>query len=149
MGVERIWRKRGGLAWLLLPLAFLFWVVSTLRRHAYRVGLLNACRVDVPVVVVGNISVGGTGKTPLVGFFICLGMGFLFVELTLLSRFTLFLGHPVYAASATLGVFLLLAACGGPQAGDGRRRWARFSRANSRARRVGAGVDSLRTRRGQ
>lgn len=37
-----------------------------MRRTAYRTGLLRAERLDVPVVVVGNITAGGTGKTPLV-----------------------------------------------------------------------------------
>lgn len=43
-----------------------FAAVSSLRRAAYRIGLLRTGRLPVPVVVVGNLSVGGTGKTPLV-----------------------------------------------------------------------------------
>jgi tetraacyldisaccharide 4'-kinase len=49
-----------------LPLAALFWLVSTLRRLAYRRGVLASARLPVPVVVVGNLTVGGAGKTPLV-----------------------------------------------------------------------------------
>ncbi|WP_009204897.1 tetraacyldisaccharide 4'-kinase [Sulfuricella denitrificans] len=51
---------------VLLPLSILFGLVVALRRGLYRVGLLRAIRLPVPVIVVGNISVGGTGKTPLV-----------------------------------------------------------------------------------
>ncbi len=51
---------------LLWPLAWLFGRVSALRRALYRAGVLRQQRVSVPVIVVGNISVGGVGKTPLV-----------------------------------------------------------------------------------
>lgn len=50
----------------LKPLSWLFCGVVTLRRKCYRWGLLRERRVGAPVVVVGNLSVGGTGKTPLV-----------------------------------------------------------------------------------
>jgi tetraacyldisaccharide 4'-kinase len=51
--------------WPLLPLAGLFGAVSALRRLAYRRGWLRHERLPVPVVVVGNLIVGGAGKTPL------------------------------------------------------------------------------------
>lgn len=50
---------------LLWPASLLFGAVAALRRAAYRCGILRAIRLPVPVVVVGNIGVGGTGKTPL------------------------------------------------------------------------------------
>ncbi|MEN8821421.1 MAG: tetraacyldisaccharide 4'-kinase [Abyssibacter sp.] len=65
--IERAWQSRGHpLAWLLLPLAGLFSVVVQLRRMAYRYGLLTVQTPAVPVIVVGNLTVGGVGKTPLV-----------------------------------------------------------------------------------
>ena len=51
---------------LLRPLAALFGAIAALRRAAYRRGLVRTTRVRVPVVVVGNLGVGGSGKTPLV-----------------------------------------------------------------------------------
>jgi tetraacyldisaccharide 4'-kinase len=54
------------LAALLWPLSLLYRVVSGARRFAYRAGWRRAERAPVPVVVVGNITAGGTGKTPIV-----------------------------------------------------------------------------------
>ena len=52
--------------WPWLPLEALFRGVAAVRRRAYRAGLLPSFALGVPVVVVGNLTVGGTGKTPLV-----------------------------------------------------------------------------------
>jgi len=53
------------LGWLLMPIAGLFYLLSRSRRALYRQGLLSTWRSPVPVIVVGNIAIGGTGKTPL------------------------------------------------------------------------------------
>jgi tetraacyldisaccharide 4'-kinase len=62
--LRRTWRRRGPAAWLLLPVSLLFGLLAALRRLLYRAGALRAERLPVPVLVVGNIFVGGTGKTP-------------------------------------------------------------------------------------
>ena len=54
------------LKWLLAPLSALFWGISQLRRILLQRGLLTSYRPPLPVVVVGNLSVGGNGKTPVV-----------------------------------------------------------------------------------
>lgn len=61
-----VWQRRGLAATLLLPVSALFAVAAAARRLAYRLGWLETVRVRVPVVVVGNIAAGGSGKTPVV-----------------------------------------------------------------------------------
>lgn len=65
--LEKLWYEGRGGAWLLAPLSLLFALATALRRSAYRYGWRRVHRVGVPVVVVGNLTVGGTGKSPLVG----------------------------------------------------------------------------------
>lgn len=61
-----MWYRNTPLGLVLAPLGWLYCAVAMLRLAAYRFGILSVGRVGVPVIVVGNISVGGTGKTPLV-----------------------------------------------------------------------------------
>lgn len=64
--LERQWVRIGCWHILLMPLSWLFWLLSTCRRKAYESGTLKSYRSAVPLIVVGNIGIGGTGKTPLV-----------------------------------------------------------------------------------
>ncbi|RDS80541.1 tetraacyldisaccharide 4'-kinase [Dyella monticola] len=59
------WYGQSRLPWWCYPLAALYGVVVAIRRTLYRLGWLRAVRLPCPVVVVGNITAGGTGKTPL------------------------------------------------------------------------------------
>ena len=59
------WQHRGASGFLLLPVAALFSGVTALRRHAYGCGVLSVQHAGAPVIIVGNITAGGTGKTPL------------------------------------------------------------------------------------
>lgn len=63
---ERHWYRLSALSLALWPLSLLYRLLAALRRAAYRSGVLPAVKLPVPVIVVGNIVVGGTGKTPLV-----------------------------------------------------------------------------------
>jgi tetraacyldisaccharide 4'-kinase len=63
--LERLWYQGGAGGALLVPLAAAYGALAALRRGAYRAGWLRARHLAQPVVVVGNLTVGGTGKTPL------------------------------------------------------------------------------------
>jgi tetraacyldisaccharide 4'-kinase len=64
--LQAAWRRRGVAASLLLPFSWVYRLIATCRRLAYEVGLKPIQKVDALVLVVGNVIVGGAGKTPTV-----------------------------------------------------------------------------------
>ncbi|MDX2370451.1 MAG: tetraacyldisaccharide 4'-kinase [Colwellia sp.] len=68
--IEKVWFENHRAKWwlvpLLLPLTALFFLLSSIRRFAFGLGLFKSYSVNKPVIIVGNIGVGGNGKTPVV-----------------------------------------------------------------------------------
>src|SRR5271167_3089485 len=64
--LNEIWYEGATVPWWLLPLSAMYGAAGALRRHAYAGHWLKSLRLACPLIVVGNLSVGGTGKTPLV-----------------------------------------------------------------------------------
>jgi len=62
----RHWSGRGAFAWLLWPASLVFGAVVFFRRLFYRIHLFRSHKAGIPVIVVGNLVAGGSGKTPLV-----------------------------------------------------------------------------------
>ena len=62
----KFWSRRGAVAWLLWPASLVFGVVVFTRRMLFKMRILKSRHPGIPVIVVGNITAGGSGKTPLV-----------------------------------------------------------------------------------
>jgi len=63
--LQHYWYQSNALVWLLLPVSWLYCLVVSIRRKLYQLKIKQSYSSDVPIVVVGNIVVGGSGKTPL------------------------------------------------------------------------------------
>jgi tetraacyldisaccharide 4'-kinase len=63
--IDSIWYGHSSLVWLFVPFSWLYKATIAGRASLYRSGLLRVRRVEAPVVIIGNITAGGTGKTPL------------------------------------------------------------------------------------
>lgn len=55
---------------ILFPLAFLYWLITYIRNWLYDKGIFKSSSFDIPIIAVGNLSVGGTGKTPQIEYLI-------------------------------------------------------------------------------
>ena len=64
--LQQHWSRVDPVSLMLIPLSLIYWVVIFVRRTAYELGIFKIQEFSVPVVVVGNLTVGGTGKTPFV-----------------------------------------------------------------------------------
>jgi tetraacyldisaccharide 4'-kinase len=60
------WSRRGAVAWLLWPASLLFGMAVFVRRLFFKIHLFESRKAGIPVIVVGNLTAGGSGKTPLV-----------------------------------------------------------------------------------
>ena len=63
--IDAYWYSQNLVAWLLLPVTGFYCLLVLIRRFFYRVGFFKSFKLSRPVIIVGNITVGGTGKTPL------------------------------------------------------------------------------------
>lgn len=68
--ITKAWYEGALWLYLLWPLSVLYRIITFLRRLAFQNGILKTHQVNVPVLVVGNITVGGTGKSPLVTYLV-------------------------------------------------------------------------------
>ncbi len=64
--MTRAWQRQAIWLWLLLPISWLYALLMLLRHQAYKIGVFASYRAPIPVMVIGNITVGGSGKTPLI-----------------------------------------------------------------------------------
>lgn len=63
--LQHYWYKSSALVWLLLPVSWLYCLIVFIRRKLYQLNIKRSYGCNVPLIVIGNIVVGGSGKTPL------------------------------------------------------------------------------------
>ncbi|WLP93501.1 tetraacyldisaccharide 4'-kinase [Psychrobacter sp. M13] len=64
--ITQAWQRQALWLWLLLPVSWLYGLIISIRQQAYKLGLAKSYRAPIPIMVIGNITVGGSGKTPLI-----------------------------------------------------------------------------------
>ncbi|WP_299494969.1 tetraacyldisaccharide 4'-kinase [uncultured Shewanella sp.] len=68
--INQVWYGKSLWRWILMPLSWLYAIITAIRRCLYHFGFKEKIILPVPVIIVGNITVGGSGKTPTVIFLI-------------------------------------------------------------------------------
>ncbi len=64
--ITRAWQRQALWLWLLMPISWVYGLITALRQQSYKLGLSKSYCAPVAVMVIGNITVGGSGKTPLI-----------------------------------------------------------------------------------
>ena len=86
--------------------------ILILRNLLLVVGALVAVCMIGPLMVFKHRALREPGTVPRLAYFAAIGLGFMFIEIGLLRRFTLFLGHPIYALAVVLFALLIFTGCG-------------------------------------
>ncbi len=102
-----------------VPHAAQFLLLVTLLEAA----LLSALLILAPAYFFRRRRVRASRKVSFASFFLLLGVGFMFIEITLIQKFTLYLGHPVYAFATALAVLLAASGAGSLVSARFRERW--------------------------
>ena len=102
-------RERGGVS-------LMEWGYPVLVATLVQAAIAGVALILLPLVLAGQRLPRG-GRGAVLGYFALLGLAFMFVEIAFIQRFTLFLGHPLYAVAVVLAGFLLFAGLGSRLAG--------------------------------
>ncbi|WP_392553229.1 tetraacyldisaccharide 4'-kinase [Orbus wheelerorum] len=68
--ITKIWSGENKLYWLLIPFSIIYGIVVFIRKAMYKLRIFKSWKAPVPVIIVGNLSVGGNGKTPVVVYLV-------------------------------------------------------------------------------
>ncbi|HSR73097.1 MAG TPA: hypothetical protein VLL72_12015, partial [Kiloniellales bacterium] len=90
------------------------WGPLILLATLLQAAILSALLILLPLALRGRVpaSPDRPGRARVAGYFLALGLGFLFLEIAFMQRLTLLLGHPLYAVALVLAVFLVSAGIG-------------------------------------
>ena len=70
--LETIWYRDKKPPYLLIGLSMVYALILKIRRALYDLGIFSTSKPEIPVIIIGNINVGGTGKTPFTLYLACL-----------------------------------------------------------------------------
>ena len=116
-------RARFGDHWV----RFAEWGYLVLVATVVQAAVVGLVLIVLPLVVVGARGEGMGVKAAVLGYFICLGLGYMFIEIVMIQKLSLFLASPVYSAAVVLGAFMVFSGLGS-LAGGGVGRGLRAAR---------------------